>query len=113
MGLHTEVVVSITGIGAIVGWSSTVNGIYIRSTGDVCRMWAVIYRPEEAECEIDREDAPEVRVYGFRVQFVIGCVNLCLSHIISACLCYISALLSPYDLVILIMMEANQQRAGL
>lgn len=52
----------ITGIVIIVGWSSTVNGVYIRSTGDVRWMWAVIYRPEETEREIHCEDASEIRV---------------------------------------------------
>lgn len=47
----------------IVGWSSTVDGVYIRSTSDVRWMWAVIYRPEETEREIHCEDPSEIRVW--------------------------------------------------
>ena len=92
----------------IVGWSSTVDGVYIRSTSDVRWMWAVIYRPEETEREIHCEDASEIRVWfaGWVCNWV---VILCLSHYISACATF---LCWRYDLVILIMMKANQPHAA-
>lgn len=44
----------------VAGWSSTLDGLCVRSAGDVCRVWAVIHRPEEAQCKVDCEDPPQV-----------------------------------------------------
>lgn len=73
----------------IVGWSSTVDGVYIRSTSDVRWMWAVIYRPEETEREIHCEDASEISVV-CRLSLLLGCYPL--SVTLYLCLCYISVL---------------------
>lgn len=37
-----------------VGWSCTFNGLYIRGACDVHGVWTVVYRLEEAECQVNR-----------------------------------------------------------
>lgn len=44
----------------VAGWSSALHGLRVGSSGDVCWVWAVIHRPQEAQCEVNREDPPEV-----------------------------------------------------
>lgn len=43
-----------------VGWSCIINGLCLWSTGDVCWLWTVIHRFEEAERQVHRENAPEM-----------------------------------------------------
>lgn len=40
------------------GWCCIVNGLYIRVACHVCWMWTVLYRLEEAECEVYHQGAP-------------------------------------------------------
>lgn len=44
-----------------VGRSSTVNGLCVRSTSHVCWLRAVIYGPQETQCQIHCQDTPQVR----------------------------------------------------
>lgn len=79
----------------VVGWSCTVDGLYIRSSSHVCWVRTVIYGSQKAQCEINSEDTPQMRV-PILCLFSFHCMLVLVMNLVLLCL-LLSSVLSPFD----------------